>query len=184
MTNDPCYWNLDTLILITQSRHVQLKQIIQELMEFKPDFLHVMCDVKFGRAIIFSKDDEFCYMILKSTNFACYEATEANHRLLIQFKMIKSLLYLHITNVQVLNSMSLDIAVMEQFMDLITVLVSSPIVSFQEELWSRLLLRILVTNIKEKIGRDMATILLSTIPKDHIPSNSFNTHINLIKQKL
>jgi len=186
MTNDSCYWNLDTLILITQSRHVQLKQIIQELLEFKPDFLQVMCDVKFGRAIIFSKDDEFCYMILKSTNFACYEVTEGNHRLLIQFKMIKSLLYLHIMNVQVLNSMSLDIAVIEQFMDLITVLVTHnpPIVSFQEELWSRLLLRILVTNIKEKIGRDMATILLSSIPKDHKPSTSFNTHVNLIKQKL
>jgi hypothetical protein len=184
LNRNPLFWPKEALLSLLQSKSPDLLPIIEELDTWHEQCITtLMCDVEVGRAIMLTKNDDLMYHALKRTNNSCYDITAENHRLLIQCRMIKSLCHLHIKRLQQFDVTSFTTAVSEGFYKLMELLLKRfNIPHYDEELWYNQLLCIFVTQSHTPTGKDMATLLLQSIPPNTVLSPRLQNQINCMSR--
>jgi hypothetical protein len=162
------YWPKEALLAVLQSKAVDMLDIIQELESWHVHLKDIMCDHTIGQAILCTKNDDLMLHVLRQTNNSCYHATLENHQLLIQCRMLSSLIHLHLQKLQLFTLETFTMAVSEGFCDLVEILLKRVhIPTFDDTLWYEQLLHIFVTQGQSTTGQKMTRLLL-----DHIPPNT------------
>lgn len=182
MNRNATYWPKEALLSLLQSNAKDLLCIIEELDTwYESQLTTLLCDVEVGKAIMLTKNDDLMYHALKRTNNSCYDVTPENHRLLIQFHMIKSLCHLHIKKLQVFDVTTFTTAVTEGFYSLMELLLKKfNIPPYEEGLWYDMLLRIFVLQSHNPLLKDMTRLMLQFIPKDTVISPRLQAQINIM----
>jgi hypothetical protein len=176
------YWPKEALLGLLYGKSNHIMEILQDIDTWnRMGLTHIMCDIQVGKAIMCTKNDDLMLECVKRTIHSCYEPTPENHRLLIQFRMTRTLSYLHIKKIQMFDETTFVTAISEGFVDLLQILLQKAnIPKYDETLWYKQLLHIYVTRGHTVDGQRMAQLLVDYIPRHVDISPMLQEQINLM----